>query len=142
MTTINLYLNFNGTTEEAFNFYKTIFGGQIMVVQRFKDTPEAGQTSPEEQDKIMHMAMSIGNGITLMATDALESKGHKLLVGNNFHISVSTGNEEETRKIFNSISAGGNVTVPLDKMFWGAYFGMCTDKFGIQWMVSYDAKYN
>ena len=142
MTTINLYLNFNGNTEEAFNFYKGIFGGKILTLQRFKDTPEAGQTPPEEQDKIMHIAMSIGNGMTLMATDALESKGHKLKWGNNFHISVSAGDEEETKKIFNAISAGGSVTVPLDKMFWGAYFGMCTDKFGIQWMVSSDAKSN
>jgi PhnB protein len=82
--------------------------------------------------------MSVGKNMMLMATDALESKGHKLTVGNNFHISVSTESEDETRKIFDGLSKGGKVEVPLDKMFWGAYFGMCTDKFGVQWMVSYD----
>lgn len=139
MITINPYLNFKGNTEEAFNFYKSIFGGEFMTVQRFKDTPEAGRTPAHEQDKIMHIAFPIGKGTILMGTDALESMGHKLTAGNNFHLSISTESEEETRKLFNALSAEGNVTVALDKMFWGAYFGMCTDKFGIQWMLNYDS---
>jgi len=142
MTTLNIYLNFNGNAEEAFNFYKYVLGGEIVMIQRFKDTPEAGQTLPADADKIMHISMSVGKNMMLMATDALESKGHKLTVGNNFHISVSTESEDETRKIFDGLSKGGKVEVPLDKMFWGAYFGMCTDKFGVQWMVSYDAARN
>lgn len=142
MITINIYLNFPGTAEEAFNYYKSIFGGEIRVVQRFKDTPEAGQVPPADANKLMHIAMSVGTNMMLMATDALESKGHKLTMGNNFHISVSTQSEDETRKIFNALSMGGKVEVPLEKMFWGAYFGMCTDKFGVQWMVSYDATRN
>ena len=142
MTTLNIYLNFNGNAEEAFNFYKYVLGGEIVMIQRFKDTPEAGQTLPTDADKIMHISMSVGKNMMLMATDALESKGHKLTVGNNFHISVSTESEDETRKIFDGLSKGGKVEVPLDKMFWGAYFGMCTDKFGVQWMVSYDAARN
>lgn len=141
MTTLNAYLNFNGNTEEAFTFYKSVFGGEFAMIQRFKDTPEAGNTAPADLNKIMHIALPIGKGNILMATDALESKGHKLSTGNNFHLSVSTESEEETRKIFNGLSNGGKVTVPLDKMFWGAYFGMCTDKFGIQWMVNYDSNY-
>ena len=141
MTTLNPYLNFNGNTEEAFTFYKSIFGGDFAMVQRFKDTPEAGNTAAADQNKIMHIALPIGNGNILMGTDALESKGHKLTGGNNFHLSVSTESEDETRKIFNALSSGGTITVPLDKMFWGAYFGMCTDKFGIQWMVNYDSNY-
>jgi PhnB protein len=139
MTTFNIYLNFPGNAEEAFNYYKSILGGEILVVQRFKDTPEAGQVPAADADKLMHIAMSVGTNMTLMATDALESKGHKLTMGNNFYISVSTQSEDETRKVFNGLSQGGKVEVPLDKMFWGAYFGMCADKYGVQWMVSYDA---
>ncbi|HMG88488.1 MAG TPA: VOC family protein [Chryseolinea sp.] len=142
MTTFNIYLNFNGNTEEAFNFYKSVLGGEIVMIQRFKETPEAGQTPPADQDKIMHIAMSVGKNMMFMGTDALVSKGHKVVMGNNFQISVSTESEDETRKIFNDLSAGGKVDVPLDKMFWGAYFGMLTDKFGVQWMVSYDAARN
>jgi PhnB protein len=138
MITINPYLNFKGNTEEAFNFYKSIFGGEFSALQRFKDTPEAGRTPPEYQDKIMHIALPVGKGVVLMATDALEQMGHKITPGDNFHLSVDAESEQETKKIFQALSAGGKVTVALEKMFWGAYFGMCTDKFGIQWMVNYD----
>lgn len=140
MVTINPYLNFNGNTEEAFNFYKSVFGSHFLTMQRFKDTPEAGNTDPGDQNKVMHISMPIGKGNILMATDALESKGHTLTMGNNFHLSVGTESEDEARNIFSALAVGGVITVPLDKMFWGAYFGMCTDKFGIQWMVSYDSK--
>lgn len=138
MATINPYLNFMGNTEAAFNFYKAVFGGEFTTFQRLKDTPDGGKLSPEDQEKIMHVALPIGKGNTLMGTDTLESMGHSLTVGNNISISISTESEEETTKIFNEISAGGAVQMPLEKMFWGAYFGMCTDKFGIQWMINYD----
>jgi len=138
MATINPYLNFPGNTEEAFNFYKSVFGGEFITLQRFKETPEAGKVPANEQDKIMHIALPIGNGNILMATDALESMGQTLTPGNNFSIAIQAESEEEADKLFNGISAGGQVTVPLEKAFWGAYFGMCTDKFGIQWMVNYD----
>jgi PhnB protein len=138
MAKLNPYLNFQGNTEEAFNFYKSVFGGEFAMIQRFKDTPEASRVPANEKDKIMHIALPIGKGIVLMATDALESMGHKLVTGNNIQLSISADSEAETDKIFNALSTGGNVTVPLAKMFWGAYFGMCTDKFGVQWMVSYD----
>jgi PhnB protein len=138
MATINPYLNFKGNAEEAFNFYKSVFGGEFITLQRFKDTPEAGKLSADDQQKIMHISLPIGKGNILMATDAVEPMGHKLTVGNNFHISISTDSEEETKKIFDALSAGGKVAVPLGKMFWNAYFGMFTDKFGIQWMVNYD----
>jgi PhnB protein len=141
MSAINPYLNFPGTTEEAFNFYKSVFGGEFTSVQRFKDTPESGRVPASELDKIMHIALPIGKGNILMATDALESMGHKLTSGNNFHISISTDSEEEAKKVFKALSEGGTVTIPLDKMFWGAYFGMLTDKFGVQWMVSYQENY-
>jgi PhnB protein len=140
MPSLNPYLNFPGNTEEAFNFYKSIFGGEFLVVQRFKDTPEADRVPEHEKEKIMHIALPVGKGNILMATDALESMGHKVTAGTNFHLSINADSEEETNKLFASLAAGGNVTVPLAKMFWGAYFGMCTDKFGIQWMVNYDQK--
>jgi PhnB protein len=139
MAALNTYLNFLGNTEEAFNFYKSVFGGEFAMLQRFRDTAEAGKLPAADQEKIMHIALPVGKESVLMATDALESMGHKLSVGNNFSISVSTESKEEADKFFNGLSAGGKVTVPLEKAFWGAYFGMLTDKFGIQWMVSYDA---
>ena len=139
MATINPYLNFQGNTEDAFNFYKSVFGGEFLTIQRFKDTPESDRVSENEKNKIMHIALPIGKGNILMGTDALESMGHKLTAGNNFHISISTESDEETNKLFNSLSAGGKVSVPLAKMFWGAYFGMFTDKFGVSWMVNYDS---
>jgi PhnB protein len=138
MITINPYLNFKGNTEDAFNFYKSVFGGEFRMVQRFKDTPEAGQLSAGDQNKIMHIALPIGKDTILMGTDVLESAGQTLSPGDNVHLSVSTDSDAETKKIFTALSAGGKVTMPLDKMFWGSYFGMCTDKFGIQWMVSND----
>ena len=139
MTTINPYLNFRGTTEEAFNFYVSVFGGKVLNIQRYKDTPEAGQVPAADADKIMHMAISIGKDNMLMGTDALESQGRPFTAGNNFYLSVSTDTEEETEKIFNGLSAGGKVTMPLQKTFWGAYFGMFDDRFGIQWMMNYDS---
>ncbi len=137
MKKINPYLNFNGNTEEAFNFYKSVFDGEFLMIHRFKDTPEAGTTEAKDKDKIMHISLAIGKQNILMGTDALESKGHKVSAGNNFHLSINTDSEDETRTLFKRLSEGGTITVPLDKMFWGDYFGMCTDKFGIQWMVTY-----
>lgn len=140
MKTVNPYLNFPGNTEEAFNFYKSVFGGEFLVVIRFSDTPEADKMAEHERGKIMHIALPIGTkGVILMATDALESTGQKLLNGNNFHLAIDTDSAKETDTLFKSLSAGGTVFVSPEKMSWGAYFGMCVDKFGIQWMVSYDS---
>jgi|ERR1035437_1661683 PhnB protein len=140
MATINPYLNFNGSTEVAFNFYKSVFGGEFAALIRFKDTPEAGKITENEKDKIMHITLPIGLGNTLMASDVLESMGHTLTSGNNFYLSISADSEADADKIFKGLSAGGKVTMPLEKTFWGSYFGMLTDKFGIRWMVSYDYK--
>jgi PhnB protein len=137
MPTLNPYLNFNGTTEEAFQFYRSVFGGEFRMLQRFKETPEAGKIPPDQQEKIMHVSLPIGTGNLLMATDAVESMGQKLTVGNNIQLSIETESEEEAKRIFNGLSSGGKVTMPMEKTFWGALFGMLTDKFGIQWMVSY-----
>ncbi|HEX9656636.1 MAG TPA: VOC family protein [Bacteroidota bacterium] len=140
MPTINPYLNFAGNTEEAFNFYKSVFGGEFITVQRFKDTPEAGKIQKLEQDKIMHIALPIGKGNVLMATDALESMGQKLTVGNNFYITIQPESKAEADRLFTKLSAGGKVEIPLQDMFWGAYFGAFKDRFGIQWMINYDGK--
>lgn len=138
MATMNPYLSFNGNAEEAFNFYKSVFGGEFMNVTRFKDTPEAGKVSKNEENKIMHIALPLGNGYVLMASDVLESMGYKVNPGNNFSIAVSVESDEQATKIFDKLSAGGKITMPLQKTFWGAFFGMINDKFGIQWMISHD----
>ena len=138
MATINPYLNFNGNTEEAFNFYKSVFGGEFMVLMRWKDAPEADKIPPSDREKIMHVSLPIGQGNVLTATDACESMGQTLTVGDNFYVCIGVDSKDEAEKLFNGLSAGGKIEMPLQDMFWGAYFGMFTDKFGIQWMVSYD----
>jgi PhnB protein len=138
MATINPYLNYPGTAEEAFDFYKSVFGGEFSVLQRYQDTPEAGTMAPENAGKIMHISLPIGNGNTLMATDDIGSMGRPFTPGNNFYLSLAANSEAEAEKLFNGLSAGGKVTMPLQKTFWAAYFGMFNDKFGVQWMVNYD----
>ena len=138
MATINPYLNFDGNTEEAFNFYKSVFGGEFITLMRFKDAPDADKIPAGDQEKIMHVSLPIGKGNILMATDASESMGQTLTVGNNFYICIAVESKEEAEKLFYGLSAAGKIEMPLQDMFWGAYFGMFTDKFGIQWMVSYD----
>jgi len=147
MATINPYLDFNGNTEVAFNFYKSIFGGEFTAVMRWKDMPgsegcEEIKLAENELEKIMHISLPIGNGSVLMASDALESMGQKRIAGNNFSISINAESKEETENLFNGLSEGGTVTMPLADAFWGSYFGMCTDKFGVQWLFSYDYNQN
>ena len=138
MITINPYLNFAGNTEKAFDFYRTVFGGEYLALMRYKDTFEAERTPDADKDKLMHVALPIGSTNVLMGTDMLESMGQKLIEGNHFSLSIGTDSEAEADKIFNALSAGGTIEMALEKTFWGAYFGMCKDKFGIQWMVNYD----
>ncbi len=131
---MNPYLNFNGNTEEAFNFYKSVFGGDFAVVMRFGDNPQCDQMTEDDKKRIMHIALPIDGGM-LMATDALESMGQKLNVGNNFYISLSPSTREDADRIFNGLSDGGKVEMPMSDMFWG-YFGSFTDRFGVQWMLN------
>ena len=140
MATINPYLNFPGTAEEAFNLYKSVLGGEFLALQRYKDMPEGNKVSGEDAEKIMHIALPIGNGNILMGTDALESMGQKLTTGNNFYLSLDVNSEGEADQVFNALSDGGQAIMPMQKAFWGSYFGMLTDKFGVQWMVSYEYK--
>ncbi|MBS1659913.1 MAG: VOC family protein [Bacteroidetes bacterium] len=136
----NTYLNFPGNTEEAFNFYKSVFGGEFLTIMRFKDTPGCDGMPAPDQNKIMHIALPVGKGSVLMATDAVEGMGQPLKVGNNVSISLTPDSEAEGKKLFDGLGAGGTVLVPYDKAFWGATFGMLVDKFGIQWMVNYDER--
>jgi len=137
MASLNPYLNFNGNTEEVFNFYKSVFGGEFATTMRFKDMPSEHKTSESENNKIMHIALPIGKGTMLMGIDVPDAYP-QTTPGSNFYISISAESEEEARKLFNGLSEGGKVMMPLDKAFWGSLFGMFTDKFGVSWMVSYD----
>jgi PhnB protein len=141
MRAANIYLNFNGTTEEAFTFYKSVFGGEFAMLQRFGETPEASKLPAEVHDKIMHVALPLGPNQILMATDALESMGQPLTMGTNFSITLSAESREEADSLFEKLSEGGKKDMPMQDTFWGDYFGMLTDPFEVQWMVSYNANY-
>ena len=145
MATINPYIHFNGNTEAAFNFYKSVFGGEFARVMRYKDVSQMEgcdgmQVAENDLEKIMHIALPVGNDDVLMANDVLESMG-KVSEINNFSLSVSADSKEDAERIFNGLAEGGKVEMPLNDTFWGAYFGMFEDKFGIRWMVSYDQNY-
>jgi PhnB protein len=131
---MNPYLNFNGNSEEAFNFYKSVFGGDFAVVMRFGDNPQCGEISDADKHRIMHIALPVDGGM-LMASDALESFGQKLNAGNNFYISLSPETRDEADRLFAGLSDGGTVEMPMADMFWG-YFGCFADRFGVQWMLN------
>ncbi len=139
MPALNPYLNFNGNTEEVFNFYKSVFGGEFAMVMRFKDVPKEYKGPDHEDNKIMHIALPIAGGSMLMGSDVPEAMG-KVTNGNNFNIAIFADSKEEADKLFNGLSAGGKVTMPMSDAFWGDYFGMFADKYGISWMVNFDPK--
>jgi PhnB protein len=133
----NPYFNFMGNTLEAMTYYKSVLGGEFTSLQQFKDIPGFEKMPVEEQEKFMHISLTVPGGIVLMATDALESMEQKLIFGNNYHVCIHTESEAETDKIFNGLSAGGKIEMPVNKTFWGAYCGMCQDKFGVHWLITY-----
>ena len=138
MARIDPHINFNGNAEEAFNFYKSVFGGTFKQIVRFKDLQSTEFTIAEnEANKIMHIALSIGKNL-LMGNDVPEHMGRTNENENRSKISISTETKEEADKLFNGLSAGGQVEVPITDSPWGSYFGMFRDKYGIEWMVSYD----
>jgi PhnB protein len=141
MATINPHINFNGNAEEAFNFYKSVFGGEFAKIMRLKDlaSPEF-PVAPNDANKIMHIALPIGKNI-LMGNDIPESMGKVYENENRSKISISAESKEEADKIFNGLSAGGSVEFPMNDSPWGSYFGMFRDKYGIEWMVDFDSKY-
>lgn len=137
---LTAYVTFNGNTEEAFNFYKAAFGGDFVNVQRFGDAPNGAQMSDADKKKIMHIALEAPNGIKLMGNDHLDFMGEPFKAGNNFSLSLHPDSEAVADKLFNSLSAGGIVMVPMARAPWGDYFGMFTDKFGIKWMINHQKK--
>lgn len=142
MKAVNTYLNFPGNTEEAFNFYRSVFGGEFLTVMRFKDIPGDEKIPDGIEDKIMHIALPLKNGNILMATDTIEEMGHKITKGTNFHISIGTDSKVEADQLYAALSEGGKKTQPMADQFWGDYFGMLTDKFGIQWMIGFSKNQN
>jgi PhnB protein len=143
MALINPHINFNGNAEEAFTFYKSVFGGEFSKVIRFKDL--AGPEFPvaeKEENKIMLIALSIGKGNVLMANDVPEIMGRTNENENRSKIVVSTESKEEADKIFDGLSAGGQVEGPIGDGPWGTYFGCFRDKYGIEWIVEFDPKDN
>ncbi|MES2849148.1 MAG: VOC family protein [Bacteroidota bacterium] len=145
MSRVSTYLNFSRNTEEAFNFYRSVFGGEFTGgIKRFGDMPAMEGMPPlPEADKnlVMHIELAITGGHIIMGTDAPESMGFTVNVGNNVHINLHTDSKAETDKLFAALSAGGKVTMPVQDMFWGDYFGSCVDKFGMQWMFTYSTRY-
>jgi PhnB protein len=137
---VAVYLNFPGNTLEAFNFYKSVFGGEFDTVVRFKDMPMEGFTIPEaDADKIMHISLPLGD-TRLMGTDTLESMGQKQINGTNVSISLNPADKAEADMIFSALSKDANVSMPMGDQVWGDYYGMLTDKFGVQWMLNVAAK--
>ena len=143
MAAANIYLTFNGNCEDAFNFYKSVFGGEFPYVGRYKDMPPATEGGKaftgEEGERIMHMSLPIGHGTYIMGSDTGGEWAAHYAQGNNFSISLNADSKEEADKLFNGLAADGQVTMPLNNTFWGDYFGMLTDKFGVAWMMSYNA---
>jgi len=141
MATVNAYLTFEGNCEAAFDFYKSAFGGEFRDLNRFGEMPpQKGIPAPsgEMKNRIMHVSLPISEETILMGSDTMPGMGPDLTVGTNFSISIGVNSKEEADKLCEALSAGGKVTMPLEVTFWGAYFGMWTDKFGINWMVNYD----
>jgi PhnB protein len=145
MSSVSIYLNFANQTEEAFNFYKSIFGTEFTApgFRRFKDMPPAEGMPPlpdHVNDGIMHVELPIFNGFKLMGTDAPQEMGFNVQFGNNIYINLEPDSKTETRRLFDALSAGGTVEQELQDMFWGGYFGSCIDKYGVRWMFNCDEK--
>jgi len=142
MASINPYLIFNGNCEEAFLFYKSVFGGDFPYIGKFSDMPPSDDPncpppSPEEANRIMHVSLPIGNGTILMGSDSTSQSGD-VLIGANVSLSLNTQSRAEADKLFNGLSVDGNIIMPMQNTFWGAYFGMFVDKFSIHWMINFD----
>lgn len=141
MASVSTYLNFPGNTEEAFNYYKSVFGGEFFGtgITRFREVPQMPDSPPmpaESLDGVMHVELRILNCHNLMGTDAPASIGLNVIFGNNNAINLQPDTRKETKELFDKLSAGGKVSMDLQDMFWGDYFGSCYDKYGVQWMFN------
>lgn len=141
MLHLNPYLHFDGNAEEAMNFYKIVFNSEFTILQRFGDNPGSEKMPAADRDKVMHISLPVGKGDTvIMATDIIEMMRPSFVIGTNFYICIHAESEQEVDRLFAALSADGEIKMPVNKMMWGAYFGICKDKFGIQWMISYEHK--
>jgi PhnB protein len=144
MAKVSTYLNFPGNTEEAFTFYKSVFGGEFTGgISRFSSIPQSDQMPPladADKNLVMHVVLPILGGHELMGTDAPESMGFKVNMGNNVYINLEPDTRAETLRLFKALAEGGTVEMDLQDMFWGAYYGSCKDKFGVQWMFNCSEK--
>ena len=142
MAIVNTYLNFNGETEEAFNFYKSVFRGEFMgEIMRFSDVPSEENMPPlaeEDKNRVMHVTLQLPDGNLLMGSDIFSEMSEKFVKGNNIYINVSPDTREEADRIFNALKEGGEVEMEMQDMFWGDYFGSLKDKFGVLWMLSHN----
>jgi PhnB protein len=140
MASVSTYLNFPRNTEEVFNFYKSVFGGEFDApISRFREVPPMDgmpQLREEDLDLVMHVSLTILGGHQLMGTDAPESMGFNVNMGNNVYINLNPDTRVHTRELFDKLSSGGEISLELSDMFWGDYFGSCTDKYGVQWMFN------
>lgn len=141
MAKLNSYLNFDGKAEEAFNFYKSVFGGEFFgEVYRMGNAPGTEELSEEDLNRVMHVALPIG-GDLLMGSDIVPAFGQKLNLGNSNYVSVFPESREEAERLFNALSQNGNIEMPLEDQFWGDYFGSFQDQFAIHWMINYNEEY-
>jgi len=138
MATANIYLQFNGNCESAFNFYKSVFGNEFVYFSRFNSVPEGNRykVSDEYSNRVLHVALPIGNSV-LMGSDCLQDQEKSFILGNNFSISILADSKKDVDRIFKNLSEGGIVTMTVSSTFWGDYIGMLTDRFGVNWMVSF-----
>lgn len=130
------YLNFDGQAEEAFNFYKSVLGGEFIFFQRMGDMPDAA-IPEEEKNRVMHVALPINEHTILMASDCSSAMGQSFRMGNNMYVNINAESREDADYLFNGLSAGGTIEMPMADMFWGDYFGSFKDKFGILWMINF-----
>lgn len=136
---LNPYLNFSGNATQAFQFYQTVFGGELSL-KTMGEIEGIPNLREEEKEMAMHVSLPIGEGQYLMASDCLESQGHALKKGNSNYIALDVDSREDADRIFNGLSAGGNIEMPMEDQFWGDYFGSFCDKFGVYWMIIYSNK--
>jgi PhnB protein len=137
MNSVDIYLHFDGNSEKAMNFYKSIFGGEFIAITRYKDVPGKEKLSDADKEKLIHVSLKLTEHSTLMATDWLDGMEDRFVPGSNFQICLNTESEKEADKLFAALSAGGKTEMPMNRTFWGAYFGMCADQFGIRWMINF-----
>jgi len=143
MAKVNVYLSFNGNCEAAFNFYKSIFGGEFCYIGKWGEMPPQEGMPPlseENKQRVMHVGLPISQETILLGCDNLKEHENHTTFGNNFSILVSANSKEEADTFFALLSEGGDVVMPMQEQFWGDYFGMCADKFGINWMIDFDMK--